>query len=602
MFFETFSVRSRLVPVISFLYVGPGREIIKEGDPPRYVYFILTGEVEVMEKTWNAFENEFVEEIISVIGPGDCIGDIEFIEQCLRRNTYTTRNNCELLVVFEDDFDRVLRVEMTKLWMEKKAAFDALPYFSHLNASQLQRGCKMAQLRQFEPLETIYYEDKGHVSPVYFIVSGECMILQCLKLKVTEFNEKKSYELVDISDEKQEGLFQTDEESSKKPETKEDDDFDIETEIKSIEGFLPEPVRKLSTVDNPEVVAQKKPKRVIEIKNLQEIEMDCLRLDADRPYEETDGLGEDEDDEEHEAPKKKPSKLIEKKPEINQQSQPENEEVTTGEGDGEEEEMKESAVSEDGVKEADGKDVDNKTDDATEGDGANVKVDENDMNELSYGQASPEDIAKSKVNYEEEYDDSIGTETELKSELTGEMEEVEEETDVTVEESLVNIEEKSESEILSELLATAAAMKTPKKKKKIIKKSGKESKELQIRYESRFIDVGSLLFGGIFGLGEKLQHRVIMARSTVQCLLVPRYWLFEPNQNPGNIWQRRRFYLNTSIPSRENLFIDFLREKEWRKFKNEVVSRVLEDAVSGNTTKVQDIPIICRIIEDSGDD
>ncbi|XP_037952937.1 uncharacterized protein LOC119683353 [Teleopsis dalmanni] len=145
-------------------------------------------------------------------------------------------------------------------------------------------------------------------------------------------------------------------------------------------------------------------------------------------------------------------------------------------------------------------------------------------------------------------------------------------------------------------------MKTPKKKKKIIKKSGKESKELQIRYESRFIDVGSLLFGGIFGLGEKLQHRVIMARSTVQCLLVPRYWLFEPNQNPGNIWQRRRFYLNTSIPSRENLFIDFLREKEWRKFKNEVVSRVLEDAVSGNTTKVQDIPIICRIIEDSGDD
>jgi len=58
-------------------------------------------------------------------------------------------------------------------------------------------------------------------------------------------------------------------------------------------------------------------------------------------------------------------------------------------------------------------------------------------------------------------------------------------------------------------------------------------------FESHFIDVGTITFGGIFGLGEKMEHRVVMARSTVQCLILPRFFLLEKKQNPGNIWERR---------------------------------------------------------------
>lgn len=46
-------------------------------------------------------------------------------------------------------------------------------------------ACKISTLRQFDPLETIYYEDKGQLSYVHFVVSGECMILQCLKMNVS---------------------------------------------------------------------------------------------------------------------------------------------------------------------------------------------------------------------------------------------------------------------------------------------------------------------------------------------------------------------------------------------------------------------------------
>uniref|UniRef100_A0A0A1XPN8 Phenylalanine ammonia-lyase 1 n=1 Tax=Zeugodacus cucurbitae TaxID=28588 RepID=A0A0A1XPN8_ZEUCU len=125
-------------------------------------------------------------------------------------------------------------------------------------------------------------------------------------------------------------------------------------------------------------------------------------------------------------------------------------------------------------------------------------------------------------------------------------------------------------------------------------------KECNTKIENHFIDVGSITFGGIFSLGEKLEHRVIMARTTVQCLMLPRYWLMERDQNPGNIWQRRRFYLDSTIPSREQLFKDFLTTRTWQKFKNSIISSNFTRYL-GNPTKVQDIPIICRIVEPSED-
>lgn len=54
----------------------------------------------------------------------------------------------------------------------------------------------------------------------------------------------------------------------------------------------------------------------------------------------------------------------------------------------------------------------------------------------------------------------------------------------------------------------------------------------------RFIDVGSFSCGSVFGLGENMQHRTIVARNHVQCLLIPRHWIFQKQQNPANIWIR----------------------------------------------------------------
>ncbi|XP_018802512.1 PREDICTED: uncharacterized protein LOC108977348 [Bactrocera latifrons] len=88
---------------------------------------------------------------------------------------------------------------MAKQWIERKAAISSLEYFKYLSHDQIITACKLGIIRQFDPLETIYYEDKGQISYVHFVISGECMILQCLKMKVTTKAGGKSFELFDTS-------------------------------------------------------------------------------------------------------------------------------------------------------------------------------------------------------------------------------------------------------------------------------------------------------------------------------------------------------------------------------------------------------------------
>lgn len=59
------------------------------------------------------------------------------------------------------------------------------------------------------------------------------------------------------------------------------------------------------------------------------------------------------------------------------------------------------------------------------------------------------------------------------------------------------------------------------------------------KVKSHFVEIGEYGCGSMFGLGEHMDDRTIVAKQTeVQCLLIPQYWLFEKKQNAGNIWHR----------------------------------------------------------------
>lgn len=112
----------------------------------------------------------------------------------------------------------------------------------------------------------------------------------------------------------------------------------------------------------------------------------------------------------------------------------------------------------------------------------------------------------------------------------------------------------------------------------------------------QFIDVGSYFVGGVFGIGEEMENRMIIARNVVQCLMIPRFWLFQKAQNIGNVWQRIKLFLNSSVPSQQQLFEKYLANQKWKKYKKKTIDDIKKQyGITASETQEYNIPVICRI-------
>uniref|UniRef100_A0A182QK65 Cyclic nucleotide-binding domain-containing protein n=1 Tax=Anopheles farauti TaxID=69004 RepID=A0A182QK65_9DIPT len=112
--------------------------------------------------------------------------------------------------------------------------------------------------------------------------------------------------------------------------------------------------------------------------------------------------------------------------------------------------------------------------------------------------------------------------------------------------------------------------------------------------EHRFIDVGTFGCGSVFGLGETMPHRMVVARNRVQCLIVPRDWLHQKRQNVGNTWQRIRNRLDVAI-QRERLFELWVRDQRWQRYRKSLVEQLARRKPPQNDTQLADVPIMCRV-------
>ncbi|XP_049292038.1 cGMP-dependent protein kinase 1-like isoform X2 [Anopheles funestus] len=112
--------------------------------------------------------------------------------------------------------------------------------------------------------------------------------------------------------------------------------------------------------------------------------------------------------------------------------------------------------------------------------------------------------------------------------------------------------------------------------------------------EHRFIDVGTFSCGSVFGLGEAMKHRMVVARNRVQCLVIPCDWLFEKQQNVGNTWHRIRMKLDMAI-QRDRLFELFMRDQHWQCYRKTLVREFVRRNPRQNQTQLADVPIMCRI-------
>ncbi|XP_034655080.1 uncharacterized protein LOC117892802 [Drosophila subobscura] len=479
-------LRVRLVPHLIFVALTPGRLIMRQGDHPITMYFILTGEVEMAKRVYDKATQAYETMAEAIFGPGDCIGDIDVMEEADRTHTYIAATNCELLAIYDSDYSTQLAPYMKKMWEEKKEAIGALEYFQFFSPEQVVTACKFASIQQFDPLDTIYEEDLGSLSVVYFVLSGECMVLQCLHMKVNCVGQQRTYTLDSVGWNASSALLAR---SRLKK-------FDVNDYLMSS-----------SSLDEE----KKEKKKAMRKMGLLEIQQACAKMRRRRF----------------------PS---------------------------------------------------------------SVEVERKVLRKTRYT------LFKGPVDDYESYVMGEGCEEseELQSPVYSSWESSSDESSRTPSSDGAEAESESESEG-SEIFTASSSSESPESPEPL---SGKESgadMEPKPQYETRFIDVASLTFGAIFGLGEKMHDRNIMTRTHVQCLVIPRFWLFEPAQNPGNFWQRKRFCVESNLPTRETLFSDFVKTRNWQHFSNSYLREVLSDSSTCSWTRPEDIPIVARIMQTTED-
>ncbi|XP_020817546.1 uncharacterized protein LOC110191135 [Drosophila serrata] len=501
-------LRARLVPVIRLLPLNAGRIIISKSDVPITLFFILVGEVHMI-KGKDSNGNELVE---GIFGPGDIIGDVELLEGCRRTHTFKTSTYCELLVLFDYDYAEILGPYMTKAWDEKKRALKALNYFDFLDDEQIVEACRLGSLKQYSPLDTMYCDDEGSLTNVHFVLSGECLILQCLNMTVTMKKGKRVFRLMPAEEDETSKMLRQGVRSDYSSLIKRKDESTSQAEMNRL--VASSSGESLNKEHNSTT-------RLMRKMNLLDIEKLCgLRKEISPASSHHSGRNANR--------KYRMSMYSDKSHNFH----------------GEEE------LSEDYW----GNWIDNDEDD----------YEDNDRDDYKYND-------KDDVKYKDKDDDEDDN---FKYEITAPF---------PTSQLRLN---QSKSEVSLNLTSSSHSSKDG---------------EIMPFLESRFIDVGSITFGGIFGLGEQMKHRVIMARTTVQCLILPRFFLLENKQNPGNMWERRLFYLDCMIPSREALFKQFLKTRRWKKFKNDFIRQTVKLSPN-HGTHIDDIPIICRIVESAEED
>ncbi|KAH8398020.1 hypothetical protein KR222_010198, partial [Zaprionus bogoriensis] len=519
--------RARLVPHLKFETLQADRVIIKENDFPLFVYFVVSGEIEMKKSMYDKVKKKIVMISDAIIGPGDWIGEVEILEDCPRQATYVTISQCEILSITDDVFKKYLGPFIKKQWQEKKHALRSLSYFDFLNEEQIVRACSLCHIAQFDPLTSIFSENRGAIGYVHFILSGECVILQCLKMNMIKTSGNVTYELHTVDETVDRSIF---EETSKSGRNLQSSIASLDPNAPQVKSFTIQDLLDSSSNEEDEETVQKK--KMMRKMGLAEIQAACRAA----------GFGPQN------VIHRRVMKSVFRKTMI----MPRLKTLVLGS------EISASGYS--GDSDFYGEQFDYEV------------LPEEYMLEESTSKPSPEPEEEPQVNPSQI---TVKTTSLADSQVTQ-----------IRYDSVVDMDTE-DSSTSTEAVGTKSA-ETP------------VSAASRRRIYTRFIDVGSMTYGGIFGLGETMTHRVIMARTVVQCLLMPRFWLMEEEQNPGNIWQRRRFYLENCIPSRQELFGNFLKTRRWEKFKHEYVQSTLNPN-SVNSTHPEDIPIICRIVESRDD-
>lgn len=188
-------VKAQLAAVTYFAYYEPGRVIFGEGHMAHALYFIVSGEVILSQCVYDPVVEKNVNQEVARRGPGAVLGEVSLLHDIPRSVTVTTNTHTEFLRLLKEDFNIVLKATVQEQWMEVQHALDKFTYFQNWNDMTRRECCILAKMLAFEQDETIHGDGLGNKDYVYFVLKGQCRIIQHLYTTRYTKNGKVHYKI-----------------------------------------------------------------------------------------------------------------------------------------------------------------------------------------------------------------------------------------------------------------------------------------------------------------------------------------------------------------------------------------------------------------------
>ncbi|ESP04400.1 hypothetical protein LOTGIDRAFT_170791 [Lottia gigantea] len=150
------------------------RIVVKQGQPASSFYIIKSGTLLINVTETNLHTGKTFYRSCAELRDGDCFGEVGLLERCNRTASVICKTDCQLLLILQDDFDRLIRQPLMKQKQE------------HID---------------FCRKDSVITSEAGDFKYLIVIMTGKCRLVSCIEVdkngdissNITRSNKKNSF-------------------------------------------------------------------------------------------------------------------------------------------------------------------------------------------------------------------------------------------------------------------------------------------------------------------------------------------------------------------------------------------------------------------------
>ncbi|CAK8686414.1 unnamed protein product [Clavelina lepadiformis] len=183
-------IRLKMCQVMIYQSYESRRVIIKQGHPPSAFYIVLSGTCLINTKEQSNEEGGETTQTVNELKEGEVFGEVALLNKTTRTASVVCKDHVELLVIYKDDFDAIIRGPIYKQREEVVQYLKELALLKNWPVDLLTKASIANFQYQYYRPGAVVVKDNMTSNFLVFIKSGECRVVCTLQVSCDEFATK----------------------------------------------------------------------------------------------------------------------------------------------------------------------------------------------------------------------------------------------------------------------------------------------------------------------------------------------------------------------------------------------------------------------------